>query len=298
MSKGRWSEGGRFRILATVVGFLVGGLVIGALRPTNTWDFYTYLVLAAVALLYTVIRNYQPRLKWDAPRAGLIEKLAVALAAVLALAAVAILLYQPFAYWFGQGYTSVALWTGDRTPLNSYLTHWGLFLFLIVSWMGWETYHWMKTTPQSELRKLQPHMTWVYAVMILFLILLVAFLILGVTVAVVIVPLGLWVIVLMMKPGQSDGRRFVLFLIGSALTLTLAAEMVYLPGDIGPDEHGLQALFAGLDDVRPGFRGQLYLDGSVPALLETSAGAALAGDLLHPGDFHCLVPRSGHVGQD
>ena len=91
----------------------------------------------------------------------------------------------------------------------------------------------MKTTPQSELRKLQPHMTWVYAVMILFLILLVAFLILGVTVAVVIVPLGLWVIVLMMKPGQSDGRRFVLFLIGSALTLTLAAEMVYLPGDIG-----------------------------------------------------------------
>ena len=233
LSKGRWSEGGRFRILATVVGFLVGGLVIGALRPTNTWDFYTYLVLAAVALLYTVIRNYQPRLKWDAPRAGLIEKLAVALAAVLALAAVAILLYQPFAYWFGQGYTSVALWTGDRTPLNSYLTHWGLFLFLIVSWMGWETYHWMKTTPQSELRKLQPHMTWVYAVMILFLILLVAFLILGVTVAVVIVPLGLWVIVLMMKPGQSDGRRFVLFLIGSALTLTLAAEMVYLPGDIG-----------------------------------------------------------------
>ena len=233
LSKGRWGEDRRFRILSTVVGFLVGGLVIGALRPTNTWDFYTYLVLAAVALLYTVIRNYQPRLNWDAPRAGLIEKLAVALAAVLALATVAILLYQPFAYWFGQGYTNVALWTGDRTPLNSYLTHWGLFLFLIVSWMGWETYHWMKTTPQSELRKLQPHMTWVYAVMILFLILLVAFLILGVTVAVVIVPLGLWVIVLMMKPGQSDGRRFVLFLIGSALTLTLAAEMVYLPGDIG-----------------------------------------------------------------
>lgn len=113
----------------------------------------------------------------------MIEKLAVALAAVLALAAVAILLYEPFAYWFGQGYNTVALWTGERTALNAYLTHWGLFLFLIVSWMGWETYHWMKTTPQSDLNKLQPHMTWVYAVLILFLILLVAFLILGVTVA-------------------------------------------------------------------------------------------------------------------
>ena len=164
--------------------------------------------------------------------------------------------------------------------------------------MGWETYHWMKTTPQSELRKLQPHMTWVYAVMILFLILLVAFLILGVTVAVVIVPLGLWVIVLMMKPGQSDGRRFVLFLIGSALTLTLAAEMVYLPGDIGRMNTVFKLYLQAWMMFALASRGQLYLDGSVPALLETSAGAALAGDLLHPGDFHCLVPRSGHVGQD
>jgi uncharacterized membrane protein len=40
-------------------------------------------------------------------------------------------------------------------------------------------------------------------------------------------------VVLMLRPGQSDGRRFVLFLIGTALVLTLAAEMVYLPGDIG-----------------------------------------------------------------
>ncbi len=183
MSKGRWGEGGRHRILSTVMGFLLGGLVIGALRPTNTWDFYTYLVFSAAALVYSVLRHYQPRLKWDLTKAGLIEKLAVALAAVLALAAVAILLYEPFAYWFGQGYNTVALWTGERTALNAYLTHWGLFLFLIVSWMGWETYHWMKTTPQSDLNKLQPHMTWVYAVLILFLILLVAFLILGVTVA-------------------------------------------------------------------------------------------------------------------
>jgi len=234
LSKGRWGESdGRFRVSGTVVGFLVGGLAIGALRATNTWDFYTYMVLSAVAVFYTVFRHYRPRLKWNVPRAGLIEKLVVALGAVVILLALAIIFYKPFAHWFGQGYNTVSLWTGDRTPLNSYLTHWGLFLFLIVSWMGWETYHWMKTTPQSALRELQPHLTWVYAILILFLILLVAFLILGVVVAVVALPLGLWVIVLLLRPGQSDGRRFMLFLIGSALTLTLAAEMVYLPGDIG-----------------------------------------------------------------
>ena len=234
LNRGRWGESdGRLRVLGMVMSFLVGGLVIGALRPTNTWDFYTYLVLSALSLFYAVIRNYRPRLKWDVPRAGLIEKVAVALGSAVILAGLAVLLYEPFAHWFGQGYTSVSLWTGERTPLNSYLTHWGLFLFLIVSWMGWETYHWMKTTPQSELGKLQPHLTWIYTVLILFLIVLVAFLILGVTVAVVAVPMGLWVIVLMIRPGQSDGRRFLLFLIGTALTLTLAAEMVYLPGDIG-----------------------------------------------------------------
>jgi YYY domain-containing protein len=234
LSKARWGEeGGRLKIVGTVVGFLVGGLVIGALRPTNTWDFYTYTVLSAVVLFYSVFRNWRPRLKWELPKGALIERLAAALGSVVILVGLAALLYAPFSHWFGQGYTSVALWSGERTQLNAYLTHWGLFLFLIVSWMSWETYHWMKTTPQSALSKLQPYMNWVYAVLILFLIVLVAFLIQGVTVAVVAVPLGLWAMVLMLRPGQSEGRRFILFLIGTALTLTLAAEMVYLPGDIG-----------------------------------------------------------------
>ena len=234
LNKGRWGEpGGRLKVLGTVMGFLIGGLVIGALRPTNTWDFYTYMVFSAVTLFYSVFQNHRPRLNWEIPRGKLIERLAAALGAVALLGGLAVFLYEPFAHWFGQGYTSVALWTGDRTALNDYLTHWGLLLFLIVSWMSWETYHWMKTTPQSNLRKLQPYLTWIYAILILFLIILVAFLALGVTVAAVALPLGLWAVALMLRPGQSDGRRFILFLIGTALVLTLAAEMVYLPGDIG-----------------------------------------------------------------
>jgi hypothetical protein len=36
--------------------FLVGGLTIGMLRATNTWDFPTYLLLSCIIVLYTVLR--------------------------------------------------------------------------------------------------------------------------------------------------------------------------------------------------------------------------------------------------
>jgi uncharacterized membrane protein len=99
--------------------------------------------------------------------------------------------------------------------------------------MGWETYHWMKTTPQNALKKLKPYREWINASLIFFLILLVGLLILGVSIALVAVPIGLWAVVLMFRPGRSDGRRFLLFMIGTAVTLTLIVELIYLPGDIG-----------------------------------------------------------------
>ncbi len=234
LNKARWGQSsGRLKLPGIIIGFFIGGLVIGALRPTNTWDFYTYLVLACVALVYSLFRHYQPRWSLRLPQGALLEKLLVTLGAVLLLALTATLLYQPFSYWFGQGYTRVELWQGSRTPLDSYFTHWGLFLFVIVSWMGWDTYHWMKTTPQSALRKLAPHLTWLYAGLILFGISLVVFLILGVVAALVALPMGVWIVILMFRPNGSDGRRFLLFLIGTAVTLTLVVELIYLPGDIG-----------------------------------------------------------------
>jgi uncharacterized membrane protein len=66
-------------------------------------------------------------------------------------------MYQPYRQWYGQGYSKLGLWEGTHTPLSAYLTHWGLFLFLIVSWMAWETREWMATTPAVALIKLRPY---------------------------------------------------------------------------------------------------------------------------------------------
>ena len=42
-----------------------------------------------------------------------------------------------------------------------------------------------------------------------------------------------WAAILIFRPGQSDEKRFVLFLIGTGLILTLAVELIVLDGDIG-----------------------------------------------------------------
>ena len=55
LAKARWNNP-----LNAVIGFFMGGLIIGSLKPTNTWDFYTYIVFGAVVLAYTVWRYSNP----------------------------------------------------------------------------------------------------------------------------------------------------------------------------------------------------------------------------------------------
>lgn len=234
LNRGRWGEkDGKNKLLSGAISYTLGAIVIGALLPTNTWDFYTYLVLGMIALFYSIVRHYSPRLNIKGRWGVLLEKIGIASLASITLALLARLFYHPFTYWFGQAYAQVDIWQGDRTPLNSYFTHWGLFLFIIFSWLCWETYYWMKTTPQSALKKLEPYRSVIYSVLLIFFILLVICLLMGVVVALVVLPLGLWIVALMFRPGMSNGYRFLLFLMGTALMVTLAVELFFLPGDIG-----------------------------------------------------------------
>lgn len=82
------------------------------------------------------------------------------------LVGLSLLLYYPFAYWYGQGYSEIDFWQGPRTPLYDYFIHWGIFLFLIFSWMVHETLDWMAKTPVSALRRLQPYQTLIWLVVV------------------------------------------------------------------------------------------------------------------------------------
>jgi YYY domain-containing protein len=227
----------RRSLLQMGAGFLLGGLAIGSLRPTNTWDLPTYLLLGIAALGYAVWRSYHPDPQtpaWLARISFTARRAALALGGAVLLTMLAFVLFQPYAEWYVQGYTDVDLWKGTHTPFWSYLTHWGLFLFLVVSWMAWETRDWMASTPLSELRRLEPYRGLIYAGLGLLVGWIAIFvLVLGAGIAWFVLPLAVWAILLTLRPGLADAKRAVLFMVALGLALTLMVEVIVLVGDIG-----------------------------------------------------------------
>lgn len=234
LSKGKWGEAdGRRKWLSLGVSFFIGGLIIGALKPTNTWDFPSYLALACAALVYSLARFgkgipvpwvnlSQPMRKWIS--AGI---------AAVCLTVLSLVMYAPFSKWYAQSYNSFQYWSGPRTPFWSYMTHWGVFLFVIVTWMARETRNWLASVPVSALNKLRPYKNWIEAGVILVATAIIALLLMGVTISWLVLPLMVWAAILVVRPNLSEAKRTVLFLVGVGLTVTLVVEVITLKGDMG-----------------------------------------------------------------
>ena len=205
---------------------LFAAITIGSLRPSNTWDFPTYLALGMTAIGYAVWR-YWPRKKGEEGKIWIWVAGSAAL-----LAGLSVLTYQPYADWYRQGFTSMELWRGTHTPTGIYLIHWGLFLFFILAWMAWETRQWLAQTPLSSLRKLQPYGSAIIGGLLTILLALFALASIDVAIGWLVLPLMIWTGLLMLRPGQNEMKRIVLFLIGTGLFITLMVEVIVLRGDI------------------------------------------------------------------
>jgi uncharacterized membrane protein len=143
-------------------------------------------------------------------------------------------LYMPYSTWYAQAYSKLDPWRGPFTPIFSYLTHWLVFLFIVVAWMAWETREWMATTPVSALRKLKPYALWIEGAVVLFVLAVLALKFFGKTnVGWIALPIAGWAGVLLLRPNLPETKRFVLFLIGTALLITIVVEVVVVSGDIG-----------------------------------------------------------------
>ncbi len=237
LGRAKWKS-----LLEVGLTFFLGGLVIGSLKPTNTWDIYTYLILAALAVVYTFWR-YLDVDRIHVSLADWAKRALLTVGAVAVLVILSIGLYQPFNHSFYQAYNSIQAWKDGRSDLLSYLVHWGVFLFFVVSWLIWETHEWLASTPVSSLAKLKPYREIIWGAVVLFFGILVLQQIWvmspgnggfkGITILWLVMPLAAWAGVLILRPGQSDAKRMVLFMIGTSLFLTMFVEMFVVSGDVG-----------------------------------------------------------------
>lgn len=207
----------------------VGAITVGMLRATNTWDWITYMILGVAGL------SFAWWLRWNAGRwLPLGRKSLMNFAGrVGGFVAISILAVMPFTTWYTSTYNSVLPWEGNRTPLWAYFDIQGLFLFLIVSLLVWDTGRWLRSVKVASLRG-RFEVLLVLA-LIVFGLLIVAVMLSAMSyqVSLVVVPLLLWTALLFFRYGQSRAMQFVLALVGLGLGLTLGVEYIVLAGDIG-----------------------------------------------------------------
>jgi len=246
LGKAQWKN-----FTSAILWFILAGITIGALRPTNTWDLPTYLVIALAVVGYTLWTYYEPTNK-SLNQYPLLQELPknvlrylVTLAGLALLTALVIIMFKPFTDWYALGYNKIKLWEGTRTPISAYLTHWGLFLFVIISWMTSETISWMASTPVSALRKIIPYQKIIIVSSIILVVIVVFFSLpdqfqiegsnwkFRVPIAWFVIPLITWVGILLLRKNNSDVKRLIIFLIGSGLFFTIMVEVTVFVGDIG-----------------------------------------------------------------
>jgi YYY domain-containing protein len=230
---------------------LIGGLVIGALRPTNTWDYPTYLVLGIVGLGLGAWRwrNQDEAESGIASEATELESppeghrlISLGLESVVSwvfplawragmLVGLTMLLYLPFIRHYVSGYTSFQVWEGQTTPVKIYLWIHGMLLFPVVTRVVMEMIERVRRGAVSRLA---------IGLAVAGALALTVFLdLLKYGVALVAVPVGLSAGLLFLTAGEPEARdprergRFVWLMVGTAMVLSLAVEVIVLEGDIG-----------------------------------------------------------------
>jgi len=214
----------RRRPFIVFLALLLGGLTIGLMRAVNTWDWPTFMLFGVVGITYAWW------LRWRRMNRSALMHLFLYVGGFLGLAFLTVL---PYNTWYASIYNSVDVWHGGKTPLWAYLDIHGLFLFLIVSLLIWETGRWLRAV---KVRALHGRGHWLILAALVtgftFLLSLVAAMA-DYQVALIVLPLVLWIAALFFRPGQAPAMQFVLVLIGFGLSLTLGVEVIVIAGDIG-----------------------------------------------------------------
>ncbi len=302
----------------------LGALAVGVLRPTNTWDWITYLLLGGAGLTYVAWVG-ATRTNRDAPPSAWAERIwrwlrpgrirdlwivvvvmplaliarvafyffqraqadqqaarglrsgetlieahltlasavlwmvaAVALVVVLYVAALIALRARmnrslfwswvgrvgvfvaltfvvgwPFTAYFASAYNSVKPWEQETTPIWAFMYVHGTFIFIVASYLVWQTARWLHAVPVRALEGMAVPFVTVVGGLLIVLVGSIIYGVREVAIAQIIMPLIAWAVVLFFLPRQSALLRATYALIVLALAITLGVEVVVLEGDIG-----------------------------------------------------------------
>ncbi|MBF0550586.1 MAG: glycosyltransferase family 39 protein [Deltaproteobacteria bacterium] len=226
------------------------GLTVGALWPTNAWDYPTYLMLVGLAVGYAQMgrgRLTGLSLNWRVIWATAWR--------ILVIFGASKFFFLPYTANYAQPYGELYLWPGSKTPLSAYLTIHGFFLFFLITFLLVTFFYapglnfivryirlylgYVWTRPR-RLRRLMDRLIWeqpsYYVIMSLLAAALILALIAVVThQAAIVLAAGVGMIstILFFSPGISPALRLSLTFILAGVGLTILVEVVALKGDAG-----------------------------------------------------------------
>ncbi|MBN1953562.1 MAG: glycosyltransferase family 39 protein [Anaerolineae bacterium] len=240
-----WARGLNWRSLLSLP---VGGLVIGALWVTNTWDYPTYLLLGLAGLALGWLSRPLPGDRRDGGRK---LPLPAVIGCAVVLVALTLLFFLPYTRHYVAAYTTLHGWTEPRTSFKIYWVLHGQFLFPLLTLLAidlWWVWRRFKPLPEvkappageDEGETAAPSRAITPAEKQRLLLLgLGGLLVIGlalsllVPAALVAAPMVVLALALVLDPEAPVERRLVWLMVAGALALTLAVEVVVLEGDIG-----------------------------------------------------------------
>jgi YYY domain-containing protein len=202
-------------------------LAVGSLWPTNGWNYPISLAIALIGLAFAAWRMLERSCRLRDWRGWVWVVLLAG-----ALAALSVLLFQPYYDWYGVGHTSFTAWKGPKTPLDSYLVIHGLFVFVILTYLVAQTREWFSRLPAPTPEILAKWWGVGMTTVVLFLAAWILLIVSGYSVLVLAVPVILWSIILGLRKDVEDEHRLILGLIAVSFAITCFVEFFVLANDV------------------------------------------------------------------
>lgn len=206
----------------------LGAIMVGMVRATNTWDWITYFLFGMAGLAFSWWLRFRT-LDWSILSRRSVMDFVVSVGGFVVIQFAAVI---PYTTWFVSSYNSVKLWLDGKTPIWAYLDIHGLFVFLIITLLVWDTARWFRATKVSVLRGRYAFLLIVLLLSLTGLLGILLLTMVGYQVTLLVLPLIIWAVVLFFRSGQSRAMQFVLAMTALALSITLGVEYIVLTGDI------------------------------------------------------------------